>query len=121
MGYWNYFSTLFYIIYGIKHNKYSFIKTLLLSIFVLLVEILGAKILYIFENFNDILINGVSFARFSLLGIFFSIPLFTFIISKLFKLIFLELLDYFMKFKVLNLLSWDGLVGNNKEKTGKVN
>ena len=75
------FSTLFYIIYGIKHNKYSFIKTLLLSIFVLLVEILGAKILYIFENFNDILINSVSFAGFSLLDIFFSVPLFTFILS----------------------------------------
>lgn len=90
------FSTLFYIIYGIKHNKYSFIKTLLLSIFVLLVEILGAKILYIFENFNYVLINGVGFAGFSLLGIFFSIPLFTFIISKLFKLNFLELIDYFI-------------------------
>ncbi len=87
-------STLFYFIYGLKIIKIPLYKIILLSVYILLVEILGAKTLYIIENFEYVLQNGLTFAGFSLLGVFFFIPPFIILFTKIFKLDFLKTLDF---------------------------
>lgn len=87
------FSSLFYIFYG--HRKGLNILTgIVLSIIILIIEIIGAKLLYIIENFNSLGENKITFAGFSLLGVFFSLPIILTIVSKIFKLHYLKLLDF---------------------------
>lgn len=87
------FSFIFYIIYG-KKLGISYLLSFALSILILLIEMIGAKILYIIENYSEFLENGFTFAGFSLLGVYFSIPLFTLIIVKIFKIHYLKTLDF---------------------------
>ncbi|MDD6644989.1 MAG: prolipoprotein diacylglyceryl transferase [Oscillospiraceae bacterium] len=86
-------SMAYYVIYG-KIIKYKWYKSLLLGIFFLFSEILGAKILYIFENLSYVAETGISFFGFSFFGIMFSVPLLVWLLSKVIKIPCKELLDF---------------------------
>lgn len=68
--------------------------TILLSIVTLVIEMIGAKLLFILENIKEIEENGLTFAGFSFLGIFFTLPALFIFISKIFRLRYLKLLDF---------------------------
>lgn len=86
-------SMLYYVIYG-KRIQYKWYKSLLLGMFFLFSEIIGAKILYIFENLSYTAETGISFFGFSFFGIMFSVPLLVWVLSRVIKIPCKELLDF---------------------------
>ena len=84
------------IYYQIFCKKYGFkwYQSLLFGFLFLVFEMIGAKILYIAENFNYVLENGISFGGFSFFGIMFSVPLLTWILSKFAKIPYGKLMDF---------------------------
>lgn len=69
------FSTIFYFLFGKLFFKKSLLFLLVFSVVVLLTETLGAKLMYIFENFEYVKNHGVKFQQgFSLFGSIFLLP-----------------------------------------------
>lgn len=84
---------VYYQVFGSKYG-YRWHQSLLIGFLFLVFEIIGAKILYIAENFNYILEIGLSFGGFSFFGIMFSVPLFAWVLSKCAKAPYGKLIDF---------------------------
>lgn len=87
------FGQIEYIIFA-QYNKTKWYKAFCYGIINLLVMCLGAKLLYILENIDDVVENGIEFNGFSLYGAIFIQPLSALIISKIFKKKYLEIADF---------------------------
>lgn len=68
-------------------------ESLLLGVLFLLAEMVGAKILFLLENPEKTEL-AFQLSGFSLLGVFFSVPFFSFLYAKIFRVPFLKLIDY---------------------------
>lgn len=78
-----------------KKFKISFLMSILLCFIILLAEILGAKILFLFERIPNVTIDDLTaLGGFSLFGVFLISPLFMFLFSLLLKIKFIKLMDY---------------------------
>lgn len=75
--------------YGLK--RYA---ALLWGLVLLLAEVVGAKLLYIAENFSSVLETGLTFGGFSFFGIMFSVPLFSLLYSKFARIPYGQFLDF---------------------------
>lgn len=84
---------IYYQAFGEKHG-YKWYQSLLFGFLFIVFEIIGAKILYIAENFNYVLENGIGFGGFSFFGIMFSVPLLNWILSKCVKISYGKLMDF---------------------------
>ncbi len=69
-------------------------KSLLFGVSMLLTEMIGAKFLYIAENFDRFSREGLTFGGFLLFGVFISVPVFLVVLSKLFAVGYGKLLDF---------------------------
>lgn len=84
---------IYYQVFGKKYG-FKWYQSLLFGFLFLAFEIIGAKILYIAENFNSVLENGIGFGGFSFFGIMFSAPLLTWVLSKCVKVPYGKLMDF---------------------------
>lgn len=75
--------------YGLK-----WYAALLSGIGLLFAEIVGAKLLYIAENFSYVLETGITFSGFSFFGIMFSVPLFSMLYARAVRLSYGQFLDF---------------------------
>ena len=86
-------SQIYYQLFGRAYG-FRWYQSLLFGVSFLLFEIIGAKILYIFEQFPYVLEHGVGFSGFSFFGIMFSVPLLTLPLAKIAKIPYGKLLDF---------------------------
>ena len=84
---------IYYQIFGKKYG-YKWYQSLLLGLLFLTFEMIGAKILYIVENMDYVIKNGIRFSGFSFFGIMFSVPILVFLFSKCIKNKCGQLLDF---------------------------
>lgn len=71
----------------------SIFQSVLITVFLTVAGVLGAKILFILENIKETLENGISLSGVSFFGSVFFIPMIMPLVGKLFKLKFGETLD----------------------------
>lgn len=76
------------VITVIRRSKYgmSAWKAILFSLVLTVIGVLGCKLLYIAENFEDFKTNGLTFGGFSFYGAVFLIPIFFLALGRLFRL-----------------------------------
>lgn len=84
---------IYYQVFGKKYG-YRWYQSLLFGFLFLVFEIIGAKILYVAENFDYVLENGISVGGFSFFGIMFSVPLLVWVLSKCVKVSYGKLMDF---------------------------
>ena len=75
--------------YGLKRHT-----ALLSGLGLLVAEIIGAKLLYIAENFSLVLETGLTFGGFSFFGIMFSVPLFSLLYARSARIPYGQFLDF---------------------------
>ena len=77
-----------------KHYGFRWYMSLLYGFLFTVFEMIGAKILYIAENFTYVLENGIGFGGFSLFGIMLSLPLLTLPLSRCARVPYGNLMDF---------------------------
>ena len=60
----------------------------------MLTEMLGAKILYLIENWQQVQVQGMTFGGFSLFGVFFAVPVLSLLWARVFSVSYGDFLDY---------------------------
>ena len=87
-------SSIYYILIR-KFFKFNLIESILFCFLVLLFEILSAKFMFILENLNTFKITYLTIRNgFSLMGVFFFLPLFLIIAAVIFKKKWFIIMNY---------------------------
>lgn len=77
-----------------RHWGLRWYHSLLAGVCLLLTEMLGAKILYLIENWQQVQVQGMTFGGFSLFGVFFAVPVLSLLWARVFSVSYGDFLDY---------------------------
>lgn len=94
--FWGFGIAVMLVVYAVISGRYGlkWYAAILWGLGLLLAEVVGAKLLYIAENFSHVLETGLTFSGFSFFGIMFSVPLFALLYAKLARVPYGQFLDF---------------------------